>query len=428
MSNLIEILKTLAPVASDQPEWLKAFKHSRMQEAGSKGIPTTKHEEWKYTNLAPLNKISFSALSDSADSLPEQLSQYISNDEINLVFVNGVYNDKLSSTKNISGLTVKLLKDALKDNENDIKTVVTDTKIGENNTFVDLNNALFDEGVFIKAAKETVTDELIHIVHVTTTTKPIVNNTRTIIILEESCEIHVLQSHVAFDKSIQYFTNTLSDCVIGDNSTLHFIKTQSESEKAFHIGNTRVSVGRDANFKGFTQTSYSGFTRNDLDIVVNGEGSDATLHSLYSTFNNQHVDNHTSVDHRVPNCTSNQLYKGILNDESHAVFNGKIFVRDIAQQTNSYQLNKNLLLGKKSHVDTKPQLEIFADDVKCTHGATIGQLDEDELFYLQTRGITRKEAIKIIASGFAEESLEAIKLKSVRDKLHYLLKPSLDHL
>ena len=160
------------------------------------------------------------------------------------------------------------------------------------------------------------------------------------------------------------------------------------------------------------------------DIVLNGDGANANLNALYSAYGKQHVDNHTSIDHRMPNGTSNQLYKGILNDASRAVFNGKVFVRAVAQQTNSYQLNKNLLLGKNCRVDTKPQLEIFADDVKCTHGATIGQLDEDEMFYLQTRCIPRKAATEILAHGFVDDLFNRIKNNSVHQKLNILIEPS----
>ncbi|MBI5415840.1 MAG: SufD family Fe-S cluster assembly protein, partial [Candidatus Omnitrophica bacterium] len=168
--------------------------------------------------------------------------------------------------------------------------------------------------------------------------------------------------------------------------------------------------------------------RNNLDVVLEGEGAGAVLNGLYSVYREQLVDNHTSVDHRVPNATSNQLYKGVLNDAARAVFNGKIFVRPAAQKTNSYQLNKNLLLGKDCRVDTKPQLEIFADDVKCTHGATIGQLDEDELFYLQARGISRKEAVRILTQGFVDDLIGKISSESIRRKISRLLAPSLEAL
>ena len=172
----------------------------------------------------------------------------------------------------------------------------------------------------------------------------------------------------------------------------------------------------------------SKLTRNNLDIILNGEGAHTSLNALYSVYNDQHVDNHTSVDHRVPNCTSNQLYKGILNNAARAVFNGKVFVRSMAQKTNSYQLNKNLLFGTNCRIDTKPQLEIFADDVKCTHGATIGQLAKDEMFYLQTRCIPKSAATKMLAHGFVDDLFNTIKNNTVREKLNRLMGPSFEAL
>ena len=219
-------------------------------------------------------------------------------------------------------------------------------------------------------------------------------------------------------------SNALTDIFLSENAVLHYCKSQKESLKAFHIGQTRVWQEWDSQFDGFSFMAGSLLTRNNLDIVLNGEGTGATLNALYSAGGHQHVDNHTSVDHRAPNCTSNQLYKGILNEAARAVFNGKVFVRPIAQKTNSYQLNKNLLLGKDCRVDTKPQLEIFADDVKCTHGATIGQLDEDELFYLQTRCIPKKAATQMLAQGFVEDLFSQIKSNSIHQKLNILIEPS----
>ncbi|MCK5178790.1 MAG: SufD family Fe-S cluster assembly protein, partial [Candidatus Omnitrophica bacterium] len=178
----------------------------------------------------------------------------------------------------------------------------------------------------------------------------------------------------------------------------------------------------------FSFMAGSKLTRNDLDITLNGEGANTTLNALYSVYNDQHVDNHTSVDHRVPNCTSNQLYKGILNNRARAVFNGKVFVQPVAQKTSSYQLNKNLLLGTDCRIDTKPQLEIFADDVKCTHGATIGQLAKDEMFYLQTRCIPKKAATRMLAHGFVNDLFSTIKNTAIREKLDRLMEPSFEAL
>ena len=223
-------------------------------------------------------------------------------------------------------------------------------------------------------------------------------------------------------------TSALTDISLAKNALLYYSRAQKENLKSYHIGNTRVWQERDSNFQGFSFVAGGALIRNNLDVVLNGEGAQSFLNALYSVYGTQHVDNHTSVDHRVPNCMSNQLYKGILNGASRAVFNGKIFVRPIAQKTNSYQLNKNLLLGKDCRVDTKPQLEIFADDVKCTHGATIGQMNEEELFYLQTRAIGKQDATRMLARGFAEDVLNQIKNEAVHQKLTEYLQPSFEKL
>ncbi|MFT5387050.1 MAG: Fe-S cluster assembly protein SufD [Candidatus Omnitrophota bacterium] len=430
MQTIIDTFENLHKNNADnKPSWLVDFQNDRFAHFKTLGIPTVKHEEWKYSNLKEWSQVEYKSLSSTTDEVPSELKEYINADETNVVFVNGVLNTSLSNFDQEKTIEIKPLTQAWTENESEIKDLLTRYDGSEETTFMALNNALTNNGTFIKVKKGTVSEKLIHIVHVTThLQEALVNTTRTIITTEKSCEAAVLESHVSYDDSLKFFTNTLTDVFVNENSTLHYVKAQKESEKAYHISNTRAWIEANANFKGFTLTTGTGFTRNNLDIVINGEGSDGTINSLYSMYGEQHVDNHTSVDHRVPNCTSNQLYKGILNNASHAVFNGKVFVRQIAQQTNSYQLNKNLLLGKNAHVDTKPQLEIFADDVKCTHGATIGQLDEDELFYLQTRCISRKEAIKIIANGFAEETIETIKPKAVHAKLIQLLQTSIDNL
>jgi Fe-S cluster assembly protein SufD len=217
----------------------------------------------------------------------------------------------------------------------------------------------------------------------------------------------------------------LTDIYLAPNAVCRYNQVQRESLKATHINATRVWQERDAVFDGFSLTVGGAVTRHNLDIIINGEGGQATLNGLYSVRERQHVDNHTSVDHRFPNGTSNQLYKGILNDQARAVFNGKIFVRPIAQLTNSYQLNKNLILGKDCRVDTKPQLEISADDVKCTHGATVGQLNDEEIFYLRTRAIPRSKAVEMLSHGFVDDILNKIQHPRVREHFQELVKPTL---
>jgi len=385
------------------------------------GIPTVKDEEWKYTSLATLADQTFEIASNDVPQInPDVLAKYCDNREINIVLINGVFSKDLSNVDKIpDGVAISPLTEAH----------LTKHKLTDATTFVALNEAINTNGTYIAIDEKAVVQDLIHIIHVTSPgSRRIITAPRALIVSGKSSEATILETHVSFDEEVIYFSNALTDIFLGENATLHYCKSQKESLSAFHIGRTRIWLKRDSNLDGFSFMTGSKLARNDLDIVLDGEGAHATLNALYSVYKDQHIDNHTSVDHRVPNCTSSQLYKGILNHTSRAVFNGKIFVRPIAQLTNSYQLNKNLLLGKNCRIDTKPQLEIFADDVKCTHGATIGQLDEDEMFYLQTRCIPRTVATQMLAHGFVDDLFSQIKSDSIHAKLNVLMEPSFEAL
>ena len=421
-----DIVRSLKSDAS--PDWLKSLRARGLSRFTELGLPTVKDEEWKYTSLSELTKIKFGAVKKETVIELDALKAYRGEGDTVIVFVNGNYSHELSDTGRVpTGITITTLQDALSGNSPRVKSLMTQYSIKDESAFVALNEALSQSGVFIEVQEKIAHEGLIHVIHVTSTENgEIVTMPRALISLGASSEITVMESHIAFTDDICYFTNALTDIFLGENAVLHYCKAQKESLRAYHIGHTRVWQERNSNLDGFSLIAGGKLTRNNLDCVLNGEGGNATINAFYSVMNDQHVDNHTSVDHRVPNCTSNQLYKGILNHQSRAVFNGKIFVRPIAQQTNSYQLNKNLLLGKDCRVDTKPQLEIYADDVKCTHGATIGQLDKNELFYLQTRCITRAAATRMLVHGFANDLLSTIKNAKVRQICHKLIQPSLE--
>ena len=416
--------------STKSPQWFKKMRLAGLSQFNELGIPTVKDEEWKYTNLASLAKQTFERPTDSNLIEMDAFKAYRNDEDINIVFVNGSLSTELSNINKIpKGITISTIDEAITNNVPHIEKFLTKYDLANETAFVGLNEALNEAGTYISVAKKIVTEGLIHIIHVTSSKSTnTVSMPRTLITLDRSSEATILESHIAFNDQIIYFTNALTDIFLGEDATLHYSKAQKESLNAFHIGQTRVSQERNSNYDGFTLTTGSQLTRNNLNIFLNGEGAGAILNALYSIYDKQHVDNHTSVDHRVPNCTSNQLYKGILNNDSRAVFNGKVFVRPIAQQTNSYQLNKNLLLGNKCRIDTKPQLEIFADDVKCTHGATIGQLDENEMFYLQTRCIPRNVATKMLVHGFVDDLFSTIKNKSIRQKVEALMQPSFEKL
>ena len=386
------------------------------------GLPTVKDEDWKYTNIAPLSELEFQISSQFELTEENQLKAYCDPSEINIVFVNGVFSTKLSNLKNLpAGVKITSLAQAVAASDPQISTLLERHNLKNADAFVALNHALITDGAYIHINDKVVVDRLIHIVHVVSSSNQgAIISPRSLISMGKSSEADVLESHISFS-NISYFTNALTDIFLAENANLRYCKTQDESTKAYHIGTTQAWLKRDSNFDSFSLSIGGILSRHNLNINLEETGANAILNGLYIVKDNQQVDNHTLVDHLPPNCTSNQFYKGILNDDAHAVFNGKIFVHREAQQTNSYQLNKNLLLGKGCRVDTKPQLEIFADDVKCTHGATIGQLNEDEIFYLRSRAIPEKLATKMLARGFVDDILNRIKNRSICEKLSKLL-------
>lgn len=413
----------------NSPAWLTKSREEGWERFSKLGLPTTSLEEWKYTNITPFVKHQYSLTSDVSAYKPDaETSKFIDAVDAKIVFINGILSQELSDLEKIpSGISVEPLSVALRLNEKEQQSFFTRYTADES-AFAALNRALWKEGTSIRIREKTVSNGLIHIVHLVSSKQPILTIPRTHIYAGKSSEATILESHVCFDDNQLYATLPLTDIYLEENAVLRYYRTQKGSLRSYHIGQTRVWQQRNANGTYFNLDAGSAISRHNLDLILNGEGSNAILNGLYSTFDDQLVDNHTFVDHRVPNCISNQLYKGILNGSSHAVFNGRILVHSIAQQTNSYQLNKNLILGKDARIDTKPQLEIFADDVKCTHGATIGQLNEDELFYLQSRCISRREAVRMLSRGFMEDIVATVPNETVREKMNQLLEPSFTRL
>jgi Fe-S cluster assembly protein SufD len=413
------------PQQKHWPNWWKERRQACLTLFAQLGIPTIKDEEWKYTNLKPYFEIPYTLTTKNGHSRWENLTSWKRGYDVNLVCVNGIFRPELSDLHGLpAGISVSSLAETLARDGKHLSSWLAGYQMDKEGSFALLNQALSTDGMVINVADKTVTEKLIHILHVTDAADAhLLTNPHIICMVGTSAQVTLLETYCAFTGET-YCVNALTDIYLAPNAICHYNQAQSESSKATHIGTTRVWQERDAVFDGFSLTVGGAITRNNLDIILNGEGVQATLNGLYSVREKQHVDNHTSVDHRFPNGTSNQLYKGILNDQARAVFNGKIFVRPIAQLTNSYQLNKNLILGNECRVDTKPQLEIFADDVKCTHGATIGQLNEDEIFYLQTRAIPKPRAVEMLSHGFVDDILNKIQHPQVREHFQELVQPT----
>lgn len=408
------------PSSTGSNEWLTRLRQSAMDHFSVVGFPSIKDEEWKYTNVAPLAKIGFEV--PPATISPFDLSEftYPETAHSQLVFVNGVLRGDLSDLTALPAGLVAI----------DLSKAIADERYGEivwqhlaqnadyvANGFTALNTALLSSGAFIYIPKNLAVETPLHLLFISDNTSPnIASFPRVLVVAEESSSITVVESYAATSDQV-YFTNAVVELTLKDNSRVKHYKLQREGREAFHVATTAADLGRNSNYDTTTITLGGQLSRHDIAAVMDNEGAECRVDGLYIVTTGQHTDTHSVIDHRKPNCSSHQLYKGILDGKSRAVFNGKIFVRHDAQKTDAMQTNKNLLLSKEARVDTKPQLEILADDVKCAHGAAVGQIDEDELFYLATRGIHSDLARNLLTYGFAEEVIVNISVDSIREQL-----------
>jgi Fe-S cluster assembly protein SufD len=404
-----------AGAAGAAPAWLAQLRGRAMARFEEMGFPTTRDEEWKYTNVAPIIKTPF-APAPRVDLTALDIKQFLLPEAVQsrLVFVNGRYAPGLSHLTalpddvhvfNLSVADQAVLRDRL--------AAYADYH-GE--AFTALNTAFIGDGALVHIPAGKAVEAPIHLLFVSTEGTPFVSHPRTLIVAEAGAAATVVESYVALGEGA-YFTNAVTEVLIGEGASLDHYRPQRESGRAFHVAATRVELERGSRYSSYAIWLGAQLARHNLYVRLAGENVESAVDGLYVVNGRQHVDNHTTIDHAAPHSSSHQLYKGILDDRSRAVFNGKIFVREGALLTDARQLNKNLLLSGDAHVDTKPQLEIFADDVKCAHGATVGQLEEEELFYLRTRGLKPDHARALLTYGFAEDVIGKVKLASVRKQL-----------
>jgi Fe-S cluster assembly protein SufD len=406
-----------------EPAWLSELRERSFDLFARTGLPTVKEEEWKYTNVAQIGKTFFSPVIELNGGLPvdEQelaASTYEEARDNRLVFINGVFRKDLSTTGGLADELVVLdFATALQTPQYE-ETIRRSLEKQNENGFAALNGALFSNALFLKFQRGFVAPTPVHLLFLTAPAngdQP-ASFPRVLVHAEEGSTATLIESYTGISGR-PYLTNARINLVLDDEARITHYKVQRESSDSFHVAATAVELGR----KSFYQTTSINLggrlSRHDIDVRMDHEGAECWVDGLYMIEGEQHTDTHSVIDHRQPHCTSRQLYKGILDGKSRAVFNGKVFVRHGAQQTDAQQTNKNLLLSKEAQIDTKPQLEIFADDVKCTHGAAVGQLEEDELFYLESRGINPALARNMLTYGFAEEVIERIKIDSIRREL-----------
>jgi Fe-S cluster assembly protein SufD len=411
------------------PSSLQKLRREGMERFVALGFPTTDWEEWRFTNVRPVAESAFQ-LADPARSnglSPETLER-LKHLPLNpmegcdLVFVNGHYSKDLTCLTGLPpGVIVKSLAEILREEPERILPFLGRLAKFEDHPFTALNTAFLRDGAFIFIPKGTVLKRPLHLLFISHPDgQATVSHSRNLIVAEAGSEASVIESYIGLG-SASSFTNAVTEIAAAEGATLDHYKLQGESESAFHFSTIAARQGKDSRFTSHSVSIGGGLVRNDIGTVLDGEGAHCMLNGLYLASGRQLVDHHTVIDHARPHGTSNELYKGILGGKSHGIFNGKILVRPGAEKTEARQTNKNLLLSDDAVIDTKPLLEIFNNDVKCNHGATIGRLDPQQIFYLRSRGIGEERARQILTYAFAGDLIALMKIKSLRVRLEEMI-------
>jgi Fe-S cluster assembly protein SufD len=423
----LEQLESLAAATTlPSPGWLEPIRRSALHRFASTGFPSSREEEWRFTPVGPIAQTTWQPSAGGGERLSrEQLTRFVfgHSEWCTLVFVNGDFRPGLSSSGNLpAGVVATTLSEALTSSSEVVQRHLARYARIEDSPFTALNTALFQDGGFVHVPAGLDLSLPIHLVFVTTVeSRDVATHPRNLIVVERNARASVVESYVTLAPGTRYWTNPVTEVWTGANSWVEHTRIQRESEAAYHIGTTQAEVSRDSHYRSFSMAMGGALARHNLNARLADQYSEALLYGLYITHGEQLVDNHTVLYHDHPNCHSWEVYKGILDGRSRAVFNGKVMVKPEAQKTDAKQTNRNLVLSDFAKVDTKPQLEIFADDVKCTHGATVGQLDEIALFYARSRGVPAAEARRLLTYAFAAEVIEEVTLEPVRAELNRLL-------
>ena len=406
------------------PGTLAALRDDAFAGFGRLGFPSTRLEDWRFTNVSPIAETQFSVASAPADydraALEALRLPALGGPE--LVFVNGLFEPALSTTEGLPhGVKARSLASVLAQDPDTLSPYLGRLASTENKAFTALNTAFLRDGAVVEVPAGVVVERPIHLVFVSMSSEtPALSQPRVLLLAGANSQVRVVESH-AGDRDVAYLSNAVTEVLVDEHAVVDHYALIREAESAFHIGALHAKLGRASRFSSHAITLSGSIVRNEGIVVLDGEGGECTLNGLYLAEASQLVDNQTTIDHAQPHCDSHELYKGILDGRSRGVFNGKIVVRLDAQKTDAKQSNKALLLSEDAQVTTKPQLEIFADDVKCTHGATVGQLDEDSLFYLRSRALSEHQARQLLIHAFAADLLGHIKIDAIRHQLDTLL-------
>ena len=410
--------------ASAAPHWLKQLRQEAIEKFATLGFPTTRNEKWRFTSTKRLVELGFTVPKAAATVSGDALDQFLLTGVVGsrLVFVNGTFTKDLSSIQPLpTGARITSLAAALSEEADLVRPFLGSAAPGGDNPFVALNTAFAGDGAFVFLPADVVVDEPIQLLFISTAAdQPPMYHPRNLLVLERGAGAHFVESYVNLDGDT-YLTNAVTEIIIGDGAKAECYRIQRESESAYHVATTNSRQGRDSHYALSTVVIGAALSRHDIWMSMEGEGGEGTLNGLYVMNGSQHVDHSTVIDHVVPHCDSHEYFNGILDGHSRGVFNGRIVVRQGAQKTDSKQTNNNLLLSENARADSQPQLEIYADDVRCTHGATLGPLDREAIFYLQSRGLNAEAARALMTYGFGMDILTRIGIQELRDELEVLV-------
>jgi Fe-S cluster assembly protein SufD len=411
-----------------QPGWVSQARENAIARFERLGFPTTRLEQWRFTSVAPVAGRSFTLATPDDESAAHgrRLTAPLSAGIGHAVCVNGQFAPKLSALDKLpSGVQILSLEAVLSSNPGLVEPYLGRLSLTQTSAFTSLNTAFLRDGLVITIAPATIVEEPIEVVFASVRQgHDTVSHPRLLVLAGENSQATVLERYVGSGST---FTNAVGEVWLDASSVIDHYKLQEEPAESFHIATMFVHGARNGNFSSHSLTFGGGLVRNEVIATLAGEGIDCTLNGLYVGRQRQLIDNHTTIDHAMPHCGSHEVYKGILAEHAHGVFNGKIIVRPDAQKTDAKQTNKALLLSEEANINTKPELEIFANDVKCTHGAAIGQLDESAMFYLRSRGLGVAESRAMLVHAFAGDILNRVKIAPVREYLETLLTARLPH-
>ncbi len=418
-----EFARFHADLESATPAWLTGLRQEAFRRFEDLGFPTTQQEEWRFTNVKRIAETAFTLAERPELLSSEAISPFVlDEDYLRLVFINGHSVAELSATRATPpGVVVSSLATALADHPALIQDHLGQLFNDESACFGALNSAFIRDGAFVHVPSGVVLERPIHLLFISTNdSSPTACYPRNLIIADRDAQVTIFESYVSLNAGV-YLTNAVTEVSVAENAVVDHCKLQQEGADGYHVATTQVRQQRSSRFSSHYVSLGGRLVRNEINVTLDGEGGECTLNGLYVGAGDQHMDNRTRIDHAKAHCNSHELYKGVLDDRSKGVFNGKIYVHPDAQKTDAKQSNRVLLLSDDAVIDTKPQLEIYADDVKCTHGATVGQIDETALYYLRSRGITEELARSLLVYAFANEIANELKLRAVREHVERFL-------